>query len=431
MQHFKKPTSGDYDGEGSVDHEVEPPISSGRFSKTFDSLHNSNYRWLWLSMLASFIGLHMQMIARGWLVVEMTDSPLILGLVSSAFAIPLLIFSLFGGVIADRLPKKNVLIFSQASIFVLSLVIAILIQIGTIAVWHLITASLLLGSVFSFNMPARQAIIPELVGEQSLMNAIALNAAAMNLTRVAAPALAGLLVGIIDVVGVYWIVAACYIVSIGSLMMIRVTTKRAGKPSTSMRKDLVVGLSFVRHNPTILTLLIMAIIPVIFGLSYQMLMPIFARNVLDVGASGYGALMSAAGLGALIGSLGIASMGNFQRKGLLLLGFGFVFGVTLILFSISNIFWLSLVLLVGVGIGSTGYMALNNTLIQLKTPSEMRGRVMSLFMMTVGLVPLGTLPSGAIAEVTGVAPVVGVSGAILLVFIIVMIMTQPRMRKLT
>ncbi|MFC2035301.1 MFS transporter [Chloroflexota bacterium] len=431
MQRFRGSTSGDYGEAEPANHGVGLPKPSGGLFKTFESLRNSNYRWLWLSMLASFAGLHMQMIARGWLVVEMTDSPLILGLVSSAFAIPLLIFSLFGGVIADRLPKRNLLIFSQSSIFIISLVIAILIHTETIAVWHLVTAALLLGAVFSFNMPARQAIIPELVGEQSLMNAIALNSAAMNLTRVAAPALAGLLVGIVGVSGVYWIVTGCYVVSIGSLSMIRVTAKKAVKPSTSMRKDLVAGLSFVRHNPTILTLLTMAIIPVVFGMSYQMLMPIFARNVLDVGASGYGALMSAAGLGALIGSLGIASIGNFQRKGLLLLGFGLVFGVTLILFSISSVFSLSLVILVGVGIGSTGYMALNNTLIQLKTPSEMRGRVMSLFMMTVGLVPLGTLPSGAIAEVTGVAPVVGVSGAILLVFMVVMALTQPRVRKLT
>jgi len=287
-----------------------------------------------------------------------------------------------------------------------------------------------MGAIFSFNMPAQQAIIPELVGEESLMNAIALNSAAMNLTRIAAPALAGLLVGIIGVAGVYWIITACYIVSISGLLMVRVTSTMPVRPDAPMREDLVAGLRYVRHNPTMVTLLALAVIPILFAMPYQMLMPIFARQVLDVGASGYGWLMSMAGVGALAGSLGIASLGDFRRKGLLLLGFGLVFGTALVGFSFSGSFYLSLIILLVVGVGSTGYMALNNTLIQLNTPHEMRGRVMSLFMMTVGLMPLGTLPAGAVAEVVGVAPVVGVGGAIVVVFMVAIALTQRRVRNL-
>jgi MFS family permease len=406
---------------------LTPP---GGWLRTFASLRISNYRWLWISMTASFISMNMQTIARGWLVAEMTDSPLALGLVSSAFGAPLLIFSLFGGVIADRVKKKNLIIISQTGSLFIALIIAILIQMDVIAIWHLVTASLLMGVVFSFNMPAQQAIIPELVGEDSLMNAIALNSAMMNLCRIAAPSLAGFLVGIIGVAGVYWIVTGCYIVAISGPFMIRTSTTMAVRPAAPMRQDLVEGLRYVRHNPEILTLLAMAVIPVLFAMPYQMLMPIFARDVLDVGASGYGLLMSMAGAGALAGSLGIASLGNFQRKGLLLLGFGLIFGVSLVFFSISRSFPLSLVILLAVGVGSTGYMALNNTLIQLSTPHEVRGRVMSLFMMTFGLMPIGTLPAGAIAEVVGVAPVVGVGGAIVFVTMVIVALTQPRVRRI-
>ena len=431
MQQFRGPMPGGYGGMGPADQGVDLLKPPGGWLKTFQSLRVGNYRWLWVSMIASFTAMHMQMIARGWLVAEMTNSPLALGLVGSAFAIPLLVFSLFGGVIADRVQKRNLLIITQACIFIVSLAIAILVHTGIIAVWHLVTASLLMGAIFSFNMPAQQAIIPELVGEQSLMNAIALNSAAMNLTRIAAPALAGLLVGIIGVAGVYWLIMACYIVSISGLLKVRVTATMAVRPAAPMREDLVAGLSYVRHNPTMVTLLALAIIPILFAMPYQMLMPIFARQVLDVGASGYGVLMSMAGVGALAGSLGIASLGNFRRKGLLLLGFGLVFGTALVVFSLSRSFSLSLIILLVVGVGSTGYMALNNTLIQLNTPHEMRGRVMSLFMMTVGLMPLGTLPAGAVAEVVGVAPVVGVGGAIVLLCMIVIALTQSRVRNLS
>lgn len=418
-------------GMGGPDLGAELLRPPGGWLRTFASLRIANYRWLWVSMTASFIALHMQMIARGWLVAEMTNSPLALGLVGSAFGVPLLIFSLFGGVIADRVKKRSLLVTTQAGLFTVSLAITILIQMGVVAVWHLITASLLMGVVFSFNMPAQQAIIPELVGEKSLMNAIALNSAVMNLSRVAAPSLAGLLVGIIGVAGVYWIVTACYIVAIISLLKIRVTTTMSVRPNAPMRQDLVEGLRYVRHNPMLITLLAMALVPVLFAMPYQMLMPIFARSVLDVGATGYGLLMTMTGVGALAGSLGIASLGNFQRKGLLLLGFGLVFGVALVLFSLSRSFPLSLVILLGVGVGSTGYMALNNTLMQLNTPHEVRGRVMSLFMMTFGLMPLGTLPAGAIAEVVGVAPVVGVGGAIVFVVMVAVALTQSRVRDIT
>jgi MFS family permease len=326
--------------------------------------------------------------------------------------------------------KKNLLIISQAGSLILALVIAILIQIEIIAVWHLVAASLLVGVVFSFNMPAQQAIIPELVGEQSLMNAIALNSAVMNLCRIAAPSLAGFLVGIIGVAGVYWIVTAFSLVAIFSLFTIRVTTTMAVRPAAPMRQDLMEGLRYVRHNQELVILLVMAVIPVLFAMPYQMLMPIFARNVLEVGASGYGLLMSMSGAGALVGSLGIASLGNFQRKGLLLLGFGIIFGASQVFFALSHSFPLSLFILFVVGVGSTGIMALNNTLIQINTPHEVRGRVMSLFMMTFGLMPLGTLPAGAIAEVVGVAPVVGVGGAVVFLSMVVIALTQPKVRTM-
>ncbi|MFQ6015269.1 MAG: MFS transporter [Anaerolineae bacterium] len=398
--------------------------------RTFHSLQIRDYRWFWIGMVASFNAMQMQVVARGWLVYEMTDSAFALGGVTAALGIAILIVSPIGGVVADRVEKRNLLILTQGSIMLITLILAVLISTEKVQYWHLIASAIATGVIYSFNMPGRQAFIPELVGEEDLMNAVALNSAGMNLTRILGPALAGILMGLIDVAGVYYVVAACYIVVIATLLTIPPSGSTATRVRTPMLTDLWEGVTYIRHNPTVTMLLAAALATVLFGMQYQTFMPIFARDILQVGASGLGWLMALSGVGALLGSLAVASLTDYEHKGWLLLGAGLLFGIALILFSLSRSFYASLVILMAVGAGGIGYMAINSTLIISSVPHEVRGRVMSVYLMTFGLNPLGALPAGAIANMWGAPLAIGLGGAILLVFFVRMGLTQSRLREL-
>ena len=405
-------------------------ITASGWRNTFSSLQNRNYRWYWLGNLASFAAMQMQIVARGWLVYDMTGSPLALGWVSLAFGIAILVFALYGGVIVDRVEKRNLLIITQAFTGVVTLVIAVLITMDTIRLWHLVIASLASGVILAFNLPGRQAIIPELVERRQIMNAVGLGSGAMNLSRIVAPALAGVLVGVIGIAGVYYIMVACSVLAVAMLFMIPPLGVPAQNTYTTLTSSLREGLSYVRRSSILMALLTMAFVPIAFGMPYQMLMPVFAVDVLHVGASGFGYLMAATGVGALVGSLVVASLGEFRHKGLLLLSTSALFGVFLILFAISSYFYLSLFLLLGVGAASAGYLASNNTLLQLNVDDRVRGRVMSMYMMTIGLFPIGVLPAAALAEAVGIPFAVGLGGTILVLFTLAMALLRPGLRKL-
>ncbi len=430
-------------GESQI--EVAPPPLP-RIT-TFTSLRNRNYLWYWLGQVAFFAGLQMNIVARGWLVWIMTRSAFDIGIVSFAFGVPILLFSVFGGAIADRVRKRNLLIVTQAFNAIVTLVIAILIGTGRIEFWHLVIAAVLIGFSFVFNGPARQAIIPELVRSRELLNAIALNSTGMNLTRVVAPAIAGALLVFIGIAGVYYIVVACYVAAAAALFMISVPKggeEGVGVPlwagasdqsrsrglARAIWADLVEGLSYIRHSPLILSLLAMAFIPLAFGLPYMNLLPVFADEVLHVGKVGFGMLIAMTGAGALVASLVIASLGDFRRKGMLLLILALGFGITLVVFGISHSFALSMAILVAVGAGGAGYMTINNTLIQSNVPVRMMGRVMSIYMVTFALMPMGTLPIGALAEVIGVSYAVAAGGILIVLFTLAVVILRPSLRKL-
>jgi len=410
--------------------ETSPLRTISSWRTTFSSLENRNFRWYWLSSTASFAAMQMQIVVRGWLVYDLTESALALGLVSASVGVPLLLFSLYGGVIADRVDKRNLLITTQAFTVIATLVIAVLISTGAIALWHLIIASVLSGFILAFNLPSRQAIIPQLVEKRRIMNAVALSSGAMNLNRVVAPALGGVLVGVIGIDGVYYFMVACYAVSAALLFLVAPLGTPTPDSNGTVSGAIGEGLRYVRRSPVLLGLLIMAMVPSAFGMPYMMLMPIFAADVLDVGPSGLGYLMGAAGVGALAGSLFVASLSDFRHKGLLLLSASALFGVFLILFANSNYFYLSLFFLLGVGAASSSYMATNNTLLLTNTEDRVRGRVMSLYMMTIGLFPIAVLPAAAIAESLGVPLAVGAGGAILVLFTLAMALLRPTLRRL-
>jgi MFS family permease len=397
---------------------------------TFTSMRNRNYRWLWLSTLCFFGGLQMQVVARGWLVYELTSSPLALGMVSAAFGLPLLLFSLYGGAITDRVPKRNLIMFSQIANGSFTLIIAVLIATGNIELWHLIAAAAASGITFIFIAPGRMALIPELVAPRELLNAIALSSSGTNLTRVVAPAVAGALLAIIGIAGVYYLVVFLYCVSIVFIYLLPVGEAPLGRMKISVWAGIADGVRYLRHSPLMLLLLMMAFIPIVFGMPYQNLMPVYAVDVLHVGETGLGLLMSMTGVGALIGSLGVASLGDFRRKGLLLIILGLVFGIALAIFGVSHIYPLSLAILIAVGFANAGYMTLNNTMVQSNAPHEVRGRVMAIFMVTFALMPLGTLPIGAVAEAVGPAIAVTGGALIVVIFIIAIAIFRSSVRRL-
>ena len=413
-------------GEGEL--EVLPP-EQARVT-TFTSLKNRHYRWFWLGMLASFIGIHLQLVARNWLVYEMTGSALALGIVIAAWGLPILLLSLYGGAVADRVKKRDLLIVTQVANGIITLIIAILIATGGIALWHLIAAAALTGIIFAFHVPARLAIIPELVQKREILNAIALNSTGMNLSRFVGFAIGGALLGVIGVAGVYYVVVFCFFVSAALLFMLPVVEKVRQRAVTSIKVDMMEGLRYIYHSTLLRSLLAMAFVSIAFGLPYMNLMPVFAVDIFDVGEFGLGFLLGMAGLGSLIGSLILASLGDFRRKGLLCIGLAFGFGATVALFGFSDSYPLSLVLLIAVGLLGAGYLAVNNTLIQSKVPHEMLGRVMSIYVMTFAMMPLGTLPLGAVSEAIGAQLAIGAGGIIVVLFTLGMAIFHPRLRRL-
>ncbi|MCP4755475.1 MAG: MFS transporter [Proteobacteria bacterium] len=398
--------------------------------ETFASLKNRDFRWYWLGLLASYNGMNMQTVARGWLVYSMTDSPLALGIVTAGFGLPLLLFSLHAGAIVDRFRKRNILLATRTGMGLVSFVVTILIVTDLIAVWHLVAASVLSGVFLAFYLPARQAFISDLVEPEALLNAVAMNSMAMNITRVASPALAGVLLKMIGIPGVYWIVSISAALVIVTLIMITPGEAVPSRKDRPLLTDVKEGVLYVFDNRIILVLMLLAFIPFMTAMSFQMLMPVFAKSVFHAGETGLGLLMSAIGLGALTGSAMLASAGDVQRKGMLTLLTGFTFGFFLIAFGATGSLYPAFFFLFLVGGGSSAYMTLNMTLVMSNTPEKMVGRVMSIYMMTFGLMPLGTLPAGAIAEAIGAQATVAGSGVLLVLFLTAVALFEPRIRHL-
>lgn len=303
----------------------------------FSSLKIRSFRWLWFGNFFAFNAMQMQIVARGWLVYAMSDSPLALGIVSAGFGLPMIIFSLFGGTLADRVRKRNLLMTTQSTMAVVTLVITILITIDKIALWHLFGASLATGMIFSFMMPARQAFIVDLVDEKDYLNAISLGSMAMNTCRIASPALAGVLIKFIGIPGVYWIVSISHICVVLTTTRIPPGAHMAARAEAPIMSDILEGLRYVKNNRIIISLLILGFVPMLIVMPYQMLMPVFARDIFKAGETGLGILMSTSGIGALVGSIVIASMGDYQKKGMLMLVTGVFFGLFLIPFAPDGI----------------------------------------------------------------------------------------------
>jgi MFS family permease len=383
-------------------------------------------------MLISLIGTWIQQVTQSWLVFQLTNSAFLLGFVAFLSSIPVLLLSLFAGVLADRIDKRKILIATQTLFMVLAFLLAILTQLKLVTPAQIMLIALLNGAVMAFDAPSRQAMVVDLVGKTHLPNAIALNSVAFNSSRIIGPALAGILVAVIGMSGCFYLNGISFLAVIAALLFIRIQGSTVQhEHHKSPLKDLKEGLIFVRDNPMILSLICIVGVVSLFGIAYVILMPVFANDILHVGVNGLAMLMSASGLGALIGALILARLGDFKRKGAFLITSAFIFSVSLIFFGISKIYILSLAALVFVGYSSVASVALVNTILQTNVPDRFRGRVMSVFMITfAGIMPFGNLLAGSLAQAFGGAVAVMTGGVICtLLFVIINIM-YPKIREI-
>jgi MFS family permease len=402
--------------------------------RTFESLKSPVFRLYYAAMLGQMAAMNMQMFARSFLVFELTSSYTILGVMALANAVPMLMFSLFGGVIADRVRKKHVLIVGQASSALITLVVAIALSMNLMSAeqpnsWLiLVVASLFQGTVMGLMMPSRQAMIAEIVSSEQLMNAVALNTFGMNIFRILGPAIAGITVAMFGYDVVYYLMTAMYLVALFFILLMPLTGTMSIKGSSALR-DVRDGLEYVKNERIIWTILIVTLLTVLFSMPYMMLLPGFAIDVLDVGESGGGLLMTVSGIGAMIGSLILASLPN-KKRGLMLMGGSLLLGVALIGFSASTSFNISLVMMVFVGLGQTSRMTLGNTLLQYYVADEYRGRVMSLYFMEFGLTSFSVFFAAILAEKIGPQWAIGGLAVLLVILCIWVILFVPSIRKL-
>ena len=407
-----------------------PAVASRRRLATFDSLRYRDYRLLWFGTLFSSSGQWIQQVSLGWLTYAVTGSPFLLGAVNGLRSVPLLVLGPFGGVAADRLDRKRLMLTTQLFLMTVTAIFATVVLTGHAHVWNIALFTLLTGVAWAFNMPVRQSVVPNLVPRDALMNALALNSAGFNVTRIVGPSLAGLMIATIGISGNFYLQATAYLGVATMVWLMHVPAHEHRSASVSVRQNLAEGARYVWHHPTLRSQMLLALVPVVIALPYISLMPVFAKDVLQLGPGGFGVLMAAPGLGAVIGTLTIASLGNIERKGLLLFGSLLALGLTLVLFALSRSFPLSLALLVLVGGFQMTYMTTNQTLLQLSTPDQFRGRVMGIYMLNQGLLPLGSLIAGALADLWGAPLAVTVMGGAVLALAGLACLRFPTMRAL-
>jgi len=390
--------------------------STGGWRQAFDALAIEQYRLLFVGMLGAQAAMQINIVARAWLAYSISGSGLALGVVMLARGLPMALLSLVGGAVADRARKRTLLITVQVLLSLIAVVNAVLVHLDVVEIWHLALLGLAEGVVFAFNMPTRQALIPELVDDARLPNALALNSTGMNLNRVIAPSIAGVLLAWQPAVA-YDTIAMLYIVA--ALLLLRLPKLEApARHTRNALADVADGLRYVRRSPELVTLLSMAFIPVLLGMPFQQLLPVFQQDVLHVDESALGLMYTAAGIGALSGSLIVATFARSPRKRAMQLIAGVLFGALLVLFALSQVYAVSLVLLVLVGFASQGYMTLNSVLLMTATDREYYGRVMSIYMVTFSLMPISMLPMGILVDSVGVQAAVGGAGLLMAVLLV-------------
>lgn len=377
----------------------------------FESLRIRDFRFLWVSNLCASFAMQMQMVARGWLIYDMTRSPLALTWVMLSFMLPSFLFSLAGGVIADRLHKKSIMIASQIMNTGATGLLGYIIFSGDVTFWHFIYFGVFNGTILSFSMPARSSVTPEIVGPESLVNAMALQSATFNLSRVFGPVLAGGLIAIFAAgdttsmygVGVvFFVITGLYAASVIATALLHYVGSPMRTGDSTPLEDIKEGFRYMRDEKLILGLLVLAFVPFMFGFSASFLLPAFNLEVLGGGPEDLGLLTTAMGVGALLGSMILARAGDFNGKGRILFLAAYLWAVALAGFAWSTGLYAAMLTGAFIGLLSAIFGSLNMSILQLAINPEIRGRVMSIFMMSHGLMPMGVIPISAMAEYVGI-----------------------------
>ncbi len=404
-----------------------------RFSlkKTFTALKYPNYRLWFFGQMASMVGTWMQSTAQGYLVYQLTQSPAYLGYVGFAAGVPSWLFMMYGGVVADRIARRTLLIITQAAMMALAFILAGLTFAGVVQPWHIVVLAFALGIANAFDAPARQAFVLEMVEREDLANAIALNSMMFNSATAVGPAVAGVAYALVGPAWCFTINGLSFLAVIAALAAMKLKPFEARVQTTSATQDLREGLAYVGRQSIIRALVSIALVASLFGVAYATLIPAWAVTVLGGDSTTAGLMQSARGVGSLLAALMIASLGRFRFKGRLMTIGMFTFPLLLIIFAFVRWVPLALLVLVGVGWGIMVLFNMLNTLIQTIVSDALRGRVMGIYSLTFfGAVPIGALLAGQLADRAGEPATVVLTALIPLAYAAWLWLRAPWLRRL-
>jgi MFS family permease len=378
------------------------PVGGVTWRHTFRALRHRNYRLFFWGQLVSLIGTWMQQTAMSWFVYEITNSKLLLGAVAAVGSAPMMLFSIWGGTLADLYPKRSILFATQTAQMLCAFLLAIGAWAGFATPLFIIVISALNGIAMGFDMPARQAFTVEMASREDLLNAISLNSSIVNGARVIGPSVAGLIIGAVGVAMCFFLNGVTFIAVIVGLLMMRIAPVERPPEVVSAGEHAWKGIVYSIKHQRVRTILLLFLAVGVFGWSYAVLMPAFARDVLGRGANGYGVLMSASGTGAFVGALVVATYGHLFTPRKLALGGVWLFSGALLAFALTRNFYLALIFLLIAGFGMLLFFSTSNTVLQTIVPDEMRGRVMGVWSLVFGaMIPLGSLEAGVLAHWLG------------------------------
>jgi MFS family permease len=399
--------------------------------RTFSSLRHADYRYLWTGTLFMSAGQWIQQVTLGWLLYDLTGSSVLLGMLNGIRALPFLVASPIAGVAADRMDRRRLILTTQYILIITAVSMGLLVASGYLMVWHLFAFTVITGVTWAFVDPVRQSLVPALVPREDLANAVALNSAAFNLTKVIGPSLGGALIVFSGAAGNFFVQSAAYVGVLISVYRMTIPPTPPEARRSSALANLKEGLGYVWSNPAVFALMTAALVPRIFAVPYQTLMPVFQKDVLKVGPEGLGILLAAPGLGAMLAGLMLATLANrVRRQGVLMLVSLVALGIFLNLFSWTKSFPLALLSLVAVGGCQVFYMATTNTMLQVIVPDHLRGRVMSIYALDRGLMPVGAFMAGVSAHLVGAPATVGGMGLLVILLALLVAWLAPVVRRL-
>jgi len=402
-----------------------------RIPKTLNALRHRNFRLYVVGQLLSTMGTWMQIIAQGWLVYQLSQSELMLGVVGFASAIPALLITPWGGVIVDSVSKRKLMVITQSCSMVLALILAALTFTGIVEVWHVLVLAACAGIVNSFDGPARQAFVVDMVGKEDMSNAIAINSMTFNSARMIGPAIAGVLLVVLGPAWCFAINGVSFLAVITGLLLMRLPPAVPRTVQVQAWQQLRSGVSYALHTNEVGALLLISLTLSLFGITYSTVLPAFVDRVLHQGAGAYGAINVASGIGAVAAAVLVARFGDRGFRGKWLNRVALAYPLVLLAFAVNPFYPLSLALSVLLGMGFMNQFTLINTLLQTQIVDEMRGRIMSLYTITFfGLAPFGNLAIGALSEVWGISQTIALSALIALALMVVIFYKMPHVRQL-